>query len=71
MKLKFVSSTDQLDGGQWPPFFLFPRAPRYQSDVAALTDFGYDAVKLDGCGKQTDRFKFLVVTHLKFILAVV
>jgi len=26
----------------------------YQSDVAALTVFGFDAVKLDGCGTQLD-----------------
>lgn len=26
----------------------------YQSDVAALTEFGFDAVKLDGCGTQRD-----------------
>jgi alpha-galactosidase len=26
----------------------------YQGDVAALFDFGFDAVKLDGCGKQRD-----------------
>eukprot|EP00931_Biecheleriopsis_adriatica_P102882 TRINITY_DN77790_c0_g1_i1.p1 TRINITY_DN77790_c0_g1~~TRINITY_DN77790_c0_g1_i1.p1 ORF type:complete len:457 (+),score=78.45 TRINITY_DN77790_c0_g1_i1:29-1372(+) len=26
----------------------------YQSDVTALTEFGFDAVKLDGCGKQLD-----------------
>ena len=25
---------------------------RYQSDVAALTVFGFDAAKLDGCGRQ-------------------
>jgi len=26
----------------------------YRSDVAALTVFGFDAIKLDGCGKQLD-----------------
>mmetsp|Transcript_87173 Transcript_87173/g.154365 ORF Transcript_87173/g.154365 Transcript_87173/m.154365 type:complete len:431 (-) Transcript_87173:40-1332(-) len=30
----------------------------YQSDVAALTEFGFDAVKLDGCGKQLDLDKW-------------
>eukprot|EP00929_Paragymnodinium_shiwhaense_P084188 TRINITY_DN44_c0_g1_i4.p1 TRINITY_DN44_c0_g1~~TRINITY_DN44_c0_g1_i4.p1 ORF type:complete len:448 (-),score=88.85 TRINITY_DN44_c0_g1_i4:253-1542(-) len=26
----------------------------YQSDVTALVEFGFDAIKLDGCGKQLD-----------------
>lgn len=30
----------------------------YQSDVAALTLFGFDAVKLDGCGRQMDLDKW-------------
>jgi alpha-galactosidase len=30
----------------------------YQSDVAALTEFGFDAVKLDGCGTQRDLDKW-------------
>eukprot|EP00435_Cladocopium_sp_Y103_P012518 s197_g3.t1 len=30
----------------------------YQSDVAALTVFGFDAVKLDGCGQQKDLDKW-------------
>ena len=41
---------------------MIPRAfPRYQSDVAALTVFGFDAVKLDGCGQQQ-------VLHIKWPL---
>ena len=30
----------------------------YQGDVKALHDFGFDAVKLDGCGVQTDLQQF-------------
>jgi len=30
----------------------------YEADVAALTEFGFDAVKLDGCGTQRDLDKW-------------
>ena len=49
--------------GHPPPFRTAQRPFRtvtggerrmYQSDVAALTLFGFDAVKLDGCGRQME-----------------
>ena len=32
----------------------------YAEDVAALTAFGFDAVKLDGCGKERRDLQFLL-----------
>jgi hypothetical protein len=33
----------------------------YENDVKAIVDYGFDSVKLDGCGKQVGSFHLLSV----------